>query len=182
MKKKMTPSVHLTTSCAARAETVYDLLADLESHLEWAGKRQTRDFRLTMLDAPAGPAQVGTVFSSRGLIPMSRHTWEDMSTVTVADRPRVFEFVTEGQGGGAKRMASQWLNRYEIQPGDDGCRISYQLSLLRVTNPFLRLSMPGFRNLTWKIGIPQVSSRGLRNLAAMAEEREGVGTMTTMSS
>jgi hypothetical protein len=27
-------------------EAVYDLLADLQSHLEWAGTRQTRDFHL----------------------------------------------------------------------------------------------------------------------------------------
>jgi hypothetical protein len=47
-------TVRLVASCSAEPETVYDLLADLRSHVEWAGRRRRRDFRLLSLDTPLG--------------------------------------------------------------------------------------------------------------------------------
>jgi hypothetical protein len=78
------PTVEISLLCKARPEAVYDVLADLRTHLEWGGTRQSRDFRLLSLDASRGPASVGTAFSSTGAIPMSARRWEDGSTVTVA--------------------------------------------------------------------------------------------------
>jgi len=40
----------------APAVVVYDLLADLRSHLVWAGERQGKKTRLVSLEAPEGPA------------------------------------------------------------------------------------------------------------------------------
>src|SRR5207249_2771936 len=44
----------------APPEAVYDLLADLSSHLEWAGARQRETTRLLTMDSAPGPATVGT--------------------------------------------------------------------------------------------------------------------------
>src|ERR1700730_4434863 len=87
-------SMRLTKPCSAPPEIVYDLLADLGSHLTWAGTQQSSDFRLLTLEAPPGPATAGTAFTSTGTIPMSMRHWQDRSEVTVAERPRTFEFVT----------------------------------------------------------------------------------------
>ena len=93
------PAMRLSRTCAAPPEVVYDMLADLHSHLGWGGARQGRDYRLLSLEAPDGPATVGTVFATTGAIPMSRKRWEDISTVTLATRPSRFGFVTEGRVG-----------------------------------------------------------------------------------
>ncbi|MGZ4603736.1 MAG: hypothetical protein ACXV0U_09085, partial [Kineosporiaceae bacterium] len=44
--------------CDAPPAAVYDVLADLSTHLDWGGRRQRRNFRLTALHAE-GPARVG---------------------------------------------------------------------------------------------------------------------------
>ena len=43
------PYIQTTLRCKAKPETVYDLLADLRSHFEWGGTRQTRAFHLAFL-------------------------------------------------------------------------------------------------------------------------------------
>jgi len=86
------PRLQISRFCKAMPEVVYDLLADLRTHSEWGGARQSREFRLVSFESPPGPATVGTRFSSTGTIPMSLRHWSDRSTVTVADRPQKFEF------------------------------------------------------------------------------------------
>src|SRR5207253_8933623 len=86
-------SMHLSRPCSAPPDVVYDFLADLGTHLTWAGKQQTSDFRLLSIEAPAGPAGVGTIFTSTGNIPMSLRLWEDRSKVTTAESPNKFEYV-----------------------------------------------------------------------------------------
>ena len=66
----------------ASAETVYAVLADLSTHTVWAGERQGKRTRLLTIDAPAGPAVVGTEFSSTGSDPMG--SFSDRSVVTEA--------------------------------------------------------------------------------------------------
>src|SRR5215210_1680638 len=88
--------------CGAPAEVVYDLLADLDSHLEWGGNRQSSGFRLLTMEAPPAPAVVGVEFRSTGS-DGKRRVNRDRSVVTEATRPSVFEFVTE--------------NRCELQDG-----------------------------------------------------------------
>ena len=162
------PTAQISLLCKARPEAVYDVLADLRTHLEWGGTRQSRDFRLLSLHASPEPATVGTAFSSTGAIPMSARRWEDRSTVTVADPARTFEFTTEGDAGG---MTARYRHRYEISPEAAGSRVTYTLTQLAIANPMLRLALPGIRQLTWRLAIPLLAGRGLRNLLALTEER-----------
>ena len=80
--------------CDASPATVYEVLADLTTHLDWAGKGQYPGFRLISLDG-AGPAVVGTGFTSVGSIPMARSRWENENQVVEARPPEVLQFHTE---------------------------------------------------------------------------------------
>jgi hypothetical protein len=164
------PTARLSRTCAAPPAAVYDLLADLPSHLVWGGAEQSADFRLLSLQAPDGPAEVGTVFSSTGTIPMSRKHWEDRSTVTVAVRPSTFEFVTEARVGlGSRAMHAQYVHRYDIAATQRGSLVTYTMTQLQIANPFLRLALPVIRHLTWRFAIPMMAGRGFRNLLVAAE-------------
>jgi len=165
------PHLQISRFSNASPEAVYDLLADLHSHLEWAGTRQTRDFHLVSLDAPPGPATVGTTFTSTGVIPMSRRSWSDRSTVTAADRPTRFEITTQARAGARDAMTALYRHRYEISPAAGGSRVTYTLTQLSIANPMLRWALPGMRRMTWLM-TPMYSGRGLRNLLALAEERD----------
>jgi hypothetical protein len=165
------PSLRVSLPCKASPEEVYDVLADLQTHLDWGGTRQPKDFRLLTLEAPRGAAPVGTVFSSTGTFPMSSRRWEDRSTVTVADRPRTFEFETEGRAGERNPMTARYRHHYEIAPEAAGSRVTYTLNQLAIANPMLRETLPGIRQLVWRVAMPKLSGRGLRNLLAYVEER-----------
>lgn len=164
------PTARIFTRCTAPAEAVYDILADLRSHQHWAGERQRRDFRLVTLDAPAGTASVGTTFSSTGTIPMSLRRWVDHSRVTVADRARAFEFVTDATAGsGPRAMTARYVHRYDIAPAAGGSTITYTLTEEHAAHPMLRMGLPGIRGITWRFMVPMFAGRGVRNLARMAE-------------
>jgi hypothetical protein len=163
-------TMRLSRRCSAPPEVVYDVLADLRTHLTWGGAQQSSDFRLLSLDAPAGPATAGTSFSSTGAIPMSLRRWEDRSVVTRAVRPFSFEFVTHATVHRSKlSMRATYRHRYEIAAAPGGSDVSYTLTQLDVLNPFLRLALPVVRTMTWRVGIPFLAGRGFRNLLAFAE-------------
>jgi len=164
------PHLQISRLCKASPEAVYDLLADLRTHTEWGGARQSREFRLVSLDSPPGPATVGTSFSSTGSIPMSRRHWSDRSTVTVADRPQRFEFTTQAMAGEANPMTAVYTHRYEITAAAGGSRVTYGMTQLSITNPILRLG-PAMSRMTWLM-IPMFAGRGLRNLLALAEQSQ----------
>jgi hypothetical protein len=171
-------SMHLSRYCSAPPEVVYDLLADLGTHLTWAGSQQTRDFRLVSLDAPASAASVGTAFTSTGTIPMSSRRWSDRSTVTAAERARTFEFVTTATARGARSsMEATYRHRYEIEPTEGGSKVSYSMTQLAMSNPMLRLGLPVVRELSWRLAIPFMAGRGFRNLVALAEQRARSGSL-----
>ena len=51
----------VSTTSKASPEVVCDTTADLRAHLEWSGERASDDkFKLQSLEAPNGPATVGT--------------------------------------------------------------------------------------------------------------------------
>ena len=80
-----------------------------------------------VIDAPEGPASVGTEFRSTGADAMG--TFDDSSVVTEASRPRVFEFVTEARLSTKKGAVVEWTSghRYKIEPANRGCRVSYTI-------------------------------------------------------
>jgi hypothetical protein len=128
------PVLRFEGKCQAPAEVVYDLLADLQSHLDWAGRRQAETTRLLTLEAQSGPAVVGTEFFTTGSDGKAAR-WTDRSVVTEAIRPSVFEFVTEGRRDG-KAGSRPWLatavHRYQIAPLSAGCRVTYTEDLTRL--------------------------------------------------
>lgn len=163
-------SMQLTRRSSAPPEALYDCLADLGTHRTWAGTKQLHNFRLRSLDAPAGPATVGTSFSSTGTIPMSLRRFEDDSKVTTAQRPQAFEFVTNSTMRRGKRpMAATYRHRYEIAATPEGSKVTYTMTQLSASNLLLRLSLPGVRRMTWRVGVPYMAGRGFRNLVAQVE-------------
>jgi hypothetical protein len=158
----------------ASPASVFDLLENLGDHLEWAGRRQWWNFRLLELDAPPGPAQVGTEFTSVGQIPMNGTRWENRNVVTAADRPRDFEITTEGRIPWPRGAAGEgtFINRYEISQAGDATRVVYTMRQLRFLNPPWGMRYPLLREVTYRVWIPIWSRRGLSQLLRMAEERE----------
>src|SRR5438093_11474473 len=108
--------VRVSEQAAASPEAVYDLLADLSTHIEWGGSWQpSRTQRLQSMEAPEGPATVGVEFWSIGTT--GAGSWHDRSTVTEATRPSLFEFATEGilrDRQEQDRMLLNAIHRYEI--------------------------------------------------------------------
>ncbi len=155
----------------ASPEAIYDVLADLNTHLIWNGEQQAKDFRLLSLSAEPGPANVGAVFESTGLIPLSRRIWKDTSTVATAQRPGLFEFRTHGvvDFGNGTGMDTTFLHRYSLEAEREGTRVSYTMRLESLKNGMWRISLPLLRTLLWKVGIPMATRPGLKNLLRMAE-------------
>jgi hypothetical protein len=166
------PVVRFEASSRAEAGSVYDLLADLKSHMEWAGRRQRKIARLLTLEAPPGPAGVGTEFSTTGTDGKVGR-FSDRSVVTEATRPQVFEFVTESrrQGKpGRPAWTSTQVNRYEITPQPSGCGVRYRQDLVRVEGAPRIISTPLVNRLVFGVSAFFLR-RGFNNLLAMAEER-----------
>ena len=158
---------------AASPEAVYDTLADLRSHLDWGGDRQSRMFRLLSLTAPDGPATAGTRFTSEGKIPMTGAHWEDESQVTAAARPTVFEITTRGRARWAKRPDTEatLVHRYEIAARGSGSSVTYRVRQLVFKEPPWGLRWPVLRSVTARVSVPFWFRRGFRNLLRLAEER-----------
>jgi hypothetical protein len=169
------PVIRFEGSCGAQAEAVYDLLADLQSHLEWAGRRQLETTRLLTIEAPLGPAGVGTEFFSTGSDGKIAR-WSDRSVVTEATRPEVFEFVTEGRRQG-KKGRDPWLttavHRYEVGSEAGGCWVTYTEDLTRFDGPPKILRFPGVSRIVFRMSAKYMR-RGFDGLLALAEERAGL--------
>jgi hypothetical protein len=159
-------------------EAVYDVLADLESHLEWAGRRSRRKgFRLVELDAPATAAMVGTQFSSLG--DNGNAMFHDTSVVTEAARPGRFAFGTDSRL--ARKHRADWhahfTHRYAIEAAGAGSRISYVATCDRASyRPYWL--QPGVRRLTRSM-VTKMMKDQLSNLAGLAEERSTAGDTTS---
>jgi Polyketide cyclase / dehydrase and lipid transport len=168
------PVLRFEGHCRAPAEAVYDLLADLPSHLDWAGERQSTTTRLLSLDAPPGPAGVGVEFVTTGSDGKVA-TWTDRSVVTEATRAEVFEFVTDGRRDG-KAGSLPWLltatHRYVIVPDGAGCRVTYTEELTRLDGAPWMLRARGVNRLVFWMSA-KFMRRGFDSLIALAEERAG---------
>lgn len=166
--------VRVEEAIAARREVVYDLLADVRSHLEWGGRMQKKKtFRLLSIQAPERPATVGTEFSSSGADGMG--TFNDTSVVTEATRPSLFEFVTEARLSTKKGKVVEWtlVHRYEIHARGEGCDVSYTVRTVRISElpgPLALFNVPGLRALITSVARSNVR-RGFRNFVKMAQGR-----------
>ena len=165
--------VRIEHTSRASTEAVYDVLADVRSHLAWAGERQKPKTRLLTVDAPEGRASVGTEFTTTGADPMGGFT--DRSVVTEATRPLVFEFVTEARLVTKRGKLADWTNvhRYELTPTTGGCRITYSLRVTRISALPGMLRLFNVRPLAGMVrrASEDVGRRGVENLARFAEER-----------
>ena len=165
--------VRIEETSSASPEVVYEILEDLRSHGIWAGDRQKKNTRLLSVEAPGGPAAVGTEFHTTGADPMG--SFSDRSVVTEAVQGRTLEFVTEALLTTKKGKGIEWTNvhRYELMPESDGSRIAYTIRIARIselTGMLGVFKVPGLRSLGLKASAG-VARRGVRNLARLAEER-----------
>jgi hypothetical protein len=175
------PGVGLVTfkasgSSSAPPEVVYATLVDIRTGLVWGGAQQHEKSRLLTMDAPEGEAAMGTEWDSTGSDPMG--SFADHSVVTVADRPSLFEFRTEGHYTWKKRYGRSVtlvIHRWEIAPEGTGSRVRY---LFRATGPvpmprWLRvpLKTPGVRQVMLRTGPARDIRRGLDNLLRLAVSR-----------
>jgi hypothetical protein len=159
-----------SVTSAAPPEVVYDVIADLRNHLVWSGDRADSDgFKMLTLDAPEGPAPVGTTFASTGAA--TKDTFHDRSVVTVASRPH--RFVIETDARLERKRAPVWeahfSHRYDITPEGVGSRITYTETIERV-NYLPYWLKPGIRTLFRPL-VNRADRKQLRNLARLAEER-----------
>lgn len=154
----------------ARPETIYDVVADLRAHLVWSGERAEDDaFKLLTIDAPQGPAAVGTTFASTGA--NFNGTFNDRSVVIEASRPHRFVIGTDARLD--RKRGRPWEvhfeHRYDIEPEGEGSRIVYTETIERLNyvpywlNPLLR---PLFKPI-----VNRADRKQLANLARLAEER-----------
>ena len=108
---------------------------------------------------------------------MSARRWKDRSTVTLAVRPDIFEFVTCATVQRSPRsMEATYRHRYEIAVAPGGSEVTYTFTQLELVNPFLRLGLPVVRTMTWRVAIPFLAGRGFRNLLALAEQGANLET------
>ncbi|HEX5937226.1 MAG TPA: SRPBCC family protein [Actinomycetota bacterium] len=167
--------VRVEETSSASPASVYEVLADLRSHAIWAGERQKSTTRLLSVEAPPGPAMVGTEFLTTGADPMG--TFADRSIVTEAAPGTALEFVTEAQLTTKKGATVDWTNvhRFELSSDGAGTRITYTIRIVRISRLVGMLGLfkvPGLRELALKAS-GGVAKRGVRNLARYAEELEG---------
>jgi hypothetical protein len=160
------------TSVTSKAppEVVYDTIADLRAHLMWSGERASDDtFKLLTLDAPDGPASVGTTFDSTGA--NFNGVFRDRSVVTDATRPRRFMIDTDSRLN--RKRGKPWdvhfVHRYDIAPEAGGSRITYTETIERVN--YVPYWLQTWLRPLSRIVINRADVRQLRNLAALAEER-----------
>ena len=158
----------------APPEAVYDQLADVRSHLDWAGSRGNPKFRLTSLEAGTSRADKGTEWTSAGIGPAG--TFADRSVVNEASRPSVFEFTTESHITFPKGGSGDWtvVNRYQIAPDGQGSVVSYKQTVTRATSlgKLKMMLSPVFGGMA-KIMMKGLNKPAMKNLAAMAEKRAG---------
>lgn len=154
---------------AAPPEVVYDLVADLASHLDWSGDRAGDAFKLLTLEAPEGPATAGTRFTSTGA--SDNGTFHDTSVVTEASRPTRFAFETDSrlERTHGRTWQVHFSHRYDIAPEGQGSRIVYTDTVQRV-NYVPYWLQPWFRPITRRL-IDRADTKQMSNLARMAEER-----------
>ena len=162
----------MTSRTTAPPEAVYDVLADVRGHLDWAGDRGHKKFRLTGIQADAAPVQKGAEWTSTGSAPDGKFT--DRSIVTDATRPSHLEFTTEAHVVFRKGGEGDWtvVNRYEIAPDGTGSRVTYTQTIARANEmgPMKMMLIPVVGGVM-KGMVKGLVKPAMRNLATLAEDR-----------
>jgi polyketide cyclase/dehydrase/lipid transport protein len=117
---------HVSVASKASPAALYDALADLGTHLEWAGKEAPRkSFRLLSMDAPSRLATAGDTFSSSG--DNGNGTFHDRSVVVEADPGRRFGFDTDStlDRKHGKVWKARFAHRYTIEATGTGSVLTY---------------------------------------------------------
>lgn len=169
-----TPDIVIETTSKGSPDRVFDILAEPRTHLEWGGRRLKGE-RLVALDAPVGPASVGTSWTSVGATSFGE--FHDRSVVTAIERPRLFEFRTDSEHrfrNGRVARATH-IHRYEVELVDGGARIVHrQLTPGGTTNLpwWLKAvyTIPPVRAIVLPMMVNEMAKPGLRALAGQAEE------------
>jgi len=171
----MTRSFHFVTqtaaSSAAPPAAVFDVIADLDAHLEWSGNRAADDtFKLLTLDASDRSATVGTTFESTGA--NYNGTFHDRSVVTEATRPTRFTIATDAHldRTRGKPWDAHFVHRYDIEPEGDGTRITYTETIERVN--YVPYWLKPIVRSAFKPLVNAADRKQLTNLARLAEERQ----------
>ena len=120
-------------------------------------------------EAPTGPAEVGTTFTSSGA--NFNGTFHDRSVVAEMTRPTLFVIATDArlERTRGRPWEVHFSHRYDIDAEGSGTRIAYTEIIRRVNYvPYwLRFWM---RPLS-RVVINRGDRKQLRNLARLAEER-----------
>ncbi len=167
-----TLTFRLSVPTTASPAVVYHHLADLGSHLVWAGERAPRkSFRLLTIEAQSRAATVGERFSSSGA--NSNGTFYDRSVVVEADPGARLGFDTESTLD--RKHGTTWharfAHRYTIERSGEGAVVAYAAEV-RPQNYVPYWLKPGMRRVT-RVMVQSMMRRNLRNLVAMAEASEG---------
>lgn len=152
----------------AAPEVTFGVLADLRTHLEWAGNDAPRDdFKLLTVDAADGPVRPGLVFTSTGASAMG--VFHDRSEISEVDSPRVLAFTTESQLVRKHRPAwrAWYEHRYEISSEPAGSRVRYTTRVFPLNYRPYWLH-PLTRPMT-RMMIRRFMAANLRQLARLAE-------------
>jgi len=151
---------------------LYATLADVNTHLTWAGKQAPyKGFRLLDMDAPAGQATVGTTWKSNGANSGNGSmTFHDESTVVQAGPGKAFGFDTESTL--ERRNGETWLclfeHRYTIRPAEGGSIIVYNCDVFpKNYQPYWLF--PTMRPMT-RFMVHRAHRKHMQNLARLAAE------------
>ena len=163
-----------SVTSAASPQVVYDTIADLRNHLDWSGERASSEtFKLLSIEAPEGPAGVGTSFTSSGSA--DNGTFHDRSEVTVASGPTTFVIETDSHLD--RKRGEPWdahfVHRYDIAPEGDGSRITYTENVERVN--YVPYWLHPLMRPLFKVYVNRADRKQLANLARLAEERSPGG-------
>ena len=163
-----------SVTSSAPPDVVFETIADLRNHLDWSGERASSEtFKLLSIEAPDGPAAVGTSFTSSGAA--DNGMFHDRSVVTEATSPTTFVIETDSRLD--RKRGKQWdahfIHRYDVAPDGERSRITYTETIERV-NYVPYWLRPGVRSI-FKVYVNRADRKQLENLARLAEERSGSG-------
>lgn len=157
---------------AATPATVYEVLSDLRTHLEWGGNKGKKTFRLTGMEVGDGVTRKGTEWSSTGIAPDG--TFRDRSVVTEASPPTALEFVTNSHVSFKKGGEGDWTvtNRYDIAADGAGSELKYTQRVTHATalGPMKMMLNPVFAGIG-RMMVGGLIKPAMASLKAMAEAR-----------